>query len=242
MNLTKAKYYNNYQEIYRRSPHYFDPIVEKVLPFVSSTQRPLRVLDIGCGFGDLLISFQKFWRKKIDSWGITLAAHEVTEVKKKKLPIHIQKLAQQQLKDIKTKKQFDVIFNFHTLSYITQSEQNEVLHSMMEKLFVGGILVLALMEDRILLSTGIQQEGVGYSQFWYSPLIFIVLGKLSILRASWQEPENGYRIQIWEKTDQNSFYNQMVGWLLAGYYVVRNQILCFPQLKKITSFVYKLLP
>jgi SAM-dependent methyltransferase len=228
----KLTYYDNYKEVYRRPEGYFDSLVNEIIGVLGN--KDVAILDIGCGFGDFLGSFEKNLKGKGKYFGLTIAEHEYNFIKEKINFIDVQLGKQQDLQSIFPNKKFDIIINSHTLSYVTQDIQREVIIEMKKSLNKDGMIVLGLIDDWIKLDSHIKQSGAGYVQFYYSPLIFLDLNGLKLIYSSVNN-KNSYRIQFWK----NEKGGNIKGIYLSLFYILRNNVLLVNNLKKIIKKIYE---
>jgi len=221
-------YYNNYQEIYTRPLGYFDPLVEEILKF--SEKKEICILDIGCGFGDLLFSFYTKLGEKSRYYGLTIARHEFEFIQKNRPFIKITLGRQQDLLKFFANKKFDIVINFHTLSYIPQNLQLDVTKQMISILKDNGLLILAYIEDWIKTSFKIKQGGEGYVQFYYSPWIYSTLDQYCS-RIFVKKSRENYLIEFWRK-DKNKKIGTK-GFILSMFYIIRNNLLFINYLSRL---------
>ncbi len=199
--IQDRRFLDNYQEVYIRSANYFDPLVKGI--FSSPSKKPFKILDVGCGYGNFLKSCRKRFPKSL-LFGLTLSKREFCSLRQT-TSIHSKLGNQKDLSELFKDDRFDVIANFHTLSYITQKDQFSVIDQMTNRLSKDGILILGLIDHWFRITDKVYQSGEGYIQFYYSPFIFLKLIKQFKLTDSFIEPMNGYRIQVWQKNTSFSF-------------------------------------
>ncbi len=225
-------YYDNYKEVYQRPEGYFDFLANEIIGVFGN--KNLTILDIGCGFGDFLKSFEKNLKERGQYYGLTIAKHEYDYVYEKLKFIEIKLGKQQDIISMYPNKRFDIIISFHTLSYIPQNLQEQVVNSMSNLLNKNGIIVLGLIDDWIKFSNKVSQCGNGCVQFYYSPLIFKELNYCNLLSSP--KSDKNYRIQIWGKDER---YKDNIYLIL--FYTIRNNIFFVPLLTKIMRRIFRLL-
>lgn len=231
------EYYNNYQEVYTRPSNYFDELAKFVLQNYKPGDTKIKILDIGCGFGDFLASFQKILGNNAEYIGLTIANHEYNFMKDNyKFITPILGKEQDALLLLQEKKGFDIIINFHTLSYIRQHEQIKSAKEMISLLKVGGILLLGTIDEWIRISKKIKQIGDGCVQFYYHPKIFYELRKSCKLIVKKITTNDPYKIQIYKKREGEKI--AISGFLIYAWYLIKNKILCIHIVKKIIRKTY----
>ena len=216
------QFYNKYEEDYRRPDGYFDPLVKDILQYLEPKPR-YRILDIGCGYGDFLNSFRKHLGDRAEYFGVTLANHEYEFIRSTYPFISIQLSNQTQLGDLfRNQPPMDIVINFHTLSYLQQDEQIEVMRNqILQLLSPSGILVLGLIDSWIQFSSRVFQSGPGYTQFYYSPGLFFWVAKSNKLVRSFIYEISNYRIQFWKKKERSSLLG-LNGIILVIRYFFKN--------------------
>lgn len=213
-------FYDKYSEVYQRKTGYFDKLSVIIKPLLSNENKsPVSVLDIGCGFGDFLSSLEKIFKEQAKYHGLTLARHEFESIKKTKGFIDI-KIGNQKklLKIYKNNEKFDLIINFHTLSYVRQEEQLSVVKQMTEFLNPGGLLVVGVITSWIKSSDKVFQQGKGYVQFCYSPWIFKEIGDSCDIKEVINDSSHKYKIYIWKK--KNKKPTSLTGLIISLYFYV----------------------
>jgi len=231
-------YLDNYQEVYLRPPHFFDDIVKRLFRISSPSNQ--QILDIGCGFGDFLDSVKRINKKSKEFYGLTIAPHEAQDIKKNKKFINITIGKQQDLlRHYNTT--FDCIASFHTLSYVNQDQQKKTTKQMLSLLKSNGLLVLGFLPDWIKISSKVSQQGKGYCQFFYSPFLFPLLAKDARLVDSFKEERNKYLIQVWKKKTNISYWNRAEALGLSYFFILRNNILQWPFLRGIGSYLIQMI-
>lgn len=213
-------FYDKYSEVYQRKTGYFDNLSATLKPLLSKENKSLvSVLDIGCGFGDFLGSLKNILKKQAKYHGLTLAKHEFSFIKKNKKFIDI-KLGNQKklLKIYKDKKKFDLIINFHTLSYIKQRDQLSVIQQMIKILKPDGLLVIGLIEKWIKKSDNCSHTGNGFVQFYYSPWMFREINNNCNLIAIINDNLYKYRTYVWQKKQNNTI--SLKGLVISLYHLI----------------------
>lgn len=229
MSQESLKYYNNYQEIYLRPENYFDSIAKELAEYLPEAD--LKILDIGCGFGDLLSAIHERLGNRAEYYGLTIANHETEFIRKERPFIKVVLGREQDLKKTFDDRTFDLILNFHTLSYIKQKEQIAVTKKMIDLLRLNGMIYLGLIDSWIKLSGGISQQGDGFVQFYYSPKIFLVLDRYCRLISSKTKKEDNYRLHLWQKQSKSS--TPWKGALLYTKYMLGNNLLRIGHFQKL---------
>lgn len=231
MSQEALKYYNHYQEVYLRPKNYFDSFAKELVEYLPKAD--LKILDIGCGFGDFLASLYKIYGDKARYYGLTIAKHEFDSIAKTFPFIHCVLGREQDVAALLTNQKFDLIINFHTLSYVRQSEQLEVVKQMISLLNPQGFVFLGLRDSWIKISSGISQRGDGFVQFYYSPKIFLLLDRRCKLIHSTVKREEGYRLHLWQKRSQKPEIIPLRGVELYILYFITNNILRLDILGKV---------
>lgn len=212
------KKYTEYTELYRRKNGYFDPLVKRLSLFIE-TNKPA-ILDVGCGFGDFLASLKKFY-PKATCFGLTFSTNEYKQIKKTKPFISILHGNQIFLSRLFRNNKFDLIVNFHTLSYVDQKDQLNVIKKMTKLIKKDGLLFLGTIDSWVKNTKSIKQSGQGYVQYYYSPKIFFYLANNYRLLLSYKEKRNNYRLHVWKK-QTNANYIPIREFCLAASYVVKS--------------------
>jgi len=219
-------YLDNYQELYKKKPGFFDQLSQALCRLIrAENKQPLAILDIGCGFGDFLTSLRKKYSDRATYHGLTLAQHEFDAIKKNKKFIHIIKGNQKDLQNLYSRTKFDVIINFHTLSYIRQPEQLEVVGKMLSLMNPGGFLVLGLVDNWAKISHHMAQHGNGFVQFYYNPKLYKILGRQCRLVNSRIIYPQDYRVLVWQLDESRKLWYSLWGHLLYFYYLARNNFI-----------------
>lgn len=202
MNYIAPRELNHYSEIYRRRPGYFTFLVKMLagrLP--RHPARKLHFLDIGCGFGDFLATCQKFLGNH-DYHGLTLSVSEHDHVKHHHRYIHINLGNQKKICFFYGRHpRFDLVVNYHTLSYVNQTNQLRVLKQITAILAKNGLLLLGTIDGWLKKTDRLRQSGPGYLQYYYKPQLFWYLYRHYRLLESFIEQHN-YRVQLWQKREQ----------------------------------------
>ena len=192
------KYFDNYQEVYLRQEGFFDPIAEVLVDYLDVTSR-ISILDVGCGHGDFLSAFHKVLGSKASYFGITIAQHEIEHMLTTHSFINPILGNQQNVAKLVNSQPFDLIINFHTLSYLRQKDQLYVVNQMLNILSPRGLLLLSLIDHWTKFSSNIIQAGEGYIQFPYNPLIYPTVEKCSTKLYSETTKPDGYRVILYRK-------------------------------------------
>ena len=192
------KYFDNYQEVYLRQEGFFDPIAEVLVNYLD-VNRQISILDVGCGHGDFLSAFHNILGSKASYFGITIAQHEIDHMVATYPFINPMLGNQQTLAKLIGKQTFDLVINFHTLSYLRQKDQLSVVNQMLNILAPRGLLLLSLIDHWTKFSSTIFQAGEGYIQFPYNPLIYPTVEKCSTKLYSETTKPDGYRVILYRK-------------------------------------------
>lgn len=224
--------YGVYKEIYLRDEHFFDVYARELIETFASKDASFSVLDVGCGFGNFLRSFRREWISSgrnpdlLTLDGITIANHEVEFIRDRELKratsetpvINVFSGDQAKASQILTREKYDLLLNFHTLSYLTQDEQMRTLrHELLPLLCRTGNLVVSWIDPWVKENSGISNQGPGYLQFFYNPRLWSLLGRVGHLKKTFKDPIHGYRISYWKLRKKESFLGALFGWLTGQW-------------------------
>lgn len=187
-----------YLEDYRRQPNYFTPLSHRLKSLGLAQGKP-EILDIGCGRGDFLASLKQRY-PQANFHGVTISELEAKVIHRNRRFIKLKQADQLELHHLYRNHQFDLIINFHTLSYLTQSDQQRMVKLMLRQLNNYGLLILGTIDTWIKKSRLPKETMPEYIQYYYSPQIFSILNRKLKLEISFKESKHGYRVQIWRKT------------------------------------------
>tara|TARA_B100001750_G_C15519170_1_gene609953 strand:- start:1867 stop:2598 length:732 start_codon:yes stop_codon:yes gene_type:complete len=232
------KYFDNYQEVYLREEGFFDPIAEVIVNYLD-VSTGISILDVGCGHGDFLSAFHKILGSKAFYFGITTAQHEIEHMVTAYPFINPILGNQQNIAKLVNGQIFDLVINFHTLSYLRQKDQLSVVNQMLNILTPRGLLLLSLIDHWTKFSSNIIQAGEGYIQFAYNPLIYPTVEKCSTkLYAETTKPD-GYRVILYRK-ERNQIPFKAVLKVIA--FVIMNNLCHLHFFKKIAHRIVRGLP
>lgn len=210
-----------YFENYHRPKLYFAFLAKKLKGFKCLPEKP-HVLDIGCGQGNFLISISATFPGST-LYGLTISQAEYKSVRDNHKHINLKKGDQINLNSIFKNKKFDLINNFHTLSYLSQRQQLGVTKKILHSLNNDGIITLGTIDSWIKNEPKPKEATQEYIQYCYSPGIFMMLARECRLLAHFKDPKHGYRIQIWKKTNPNFIQLPFIVLYLA-FNLVKNRL------------------
>lgn len=186
-----------YFEDYRREPGYFDRLSRQLKSYGilnTSTQ----ILDIGCGRGDFLLSLKRQYKNGL-FYGLTISRREAEVIKQSRKFIRLKRGDQLKIRQFYQRIKFDLVINFHTLSYLRQSDQLRMVRLMNECLSPGGILIVGSFDSWIRKQSAPKEVTPEYIQYFYSPTLYYYLANHFRLLTAIKDSRHGYRIHIWQK-------------------------------------------
>jgi len=150
-----ADYWNTNRELFKvwKSLYWNEDYFAFLVKEVWKLDRPVELLDIGCGFGFLGMKFMPLLPVGSSYTGIEMEESELAEAKRffEKTP-YAHTLIQQDFYDYEPKKNYDVVVALYLLSYVRHPEQ--MIEKMKASLKPGGMI--------LLIDSNMEVEQAGY--------------------------------------------------------------------------------
>jgi len=153
-------------------------------------KRTGRVLEIGCGFGDLL----RFLQKDFKTYGIDISNYVIKEAKKKTKNSILRVMRAEKIDTFK-KGSFDIIISCHVLEHLPNPSL--VINKMAMILKEGGIVLIVVPNTSSLGKKIKKQNWVGLKDKTHISL-FSPKKWLELLRRSGLEPFKVFSDGLWD--------------------------------------------
>lgn len=181
---TLFRTYDQFHRLNRWLTGWKSLFVKRILP-LSRANRPLRILDIGCGGGDLCRNLSNWARRAstpVDITGIDPNPRAIRYSRSQHLPNNVRFMHCTATDLVHNEQTFDVVLSNHLLHHLENSEVTSLCREA-EKLTTGTVLF-----------NDIRRSRTGYFLFGaISPLLFrksfIVRDGLTSIRRSFQPKE-----------------------------------------------------
>ena len=131
--------YRNTTSYWGRTPSQMSPTVLELMP----PERPLRLLDIGCGEGQNAVFFAQSGYK-VSAFDLSIVGVEKTLRAAKKAGVTVHAF-QADLLSFRLSEEYDILFSSGTLHYIPESLRNEIFENYKQHTALGGINAFSIL-------------------------------------------------------------------------------------------------